>query len=208
MDAYKASLRDPKLLNLRDSIAMFDAIAKRAAERAVEADTPEFRKRAIEMQAEVQDAVDAGDDDRMKQSLFDLGLFLRSGAAEDSAMRHLSEALENYSKRAEKVHSLQLAKNVAIPAHELMIILSRLAEVITRTAPREVAIEVLAEIDRVTATQPQRGADTDIMAEAPSPTAISVPDSDDEPPPGGIVDVSVDEDAVGRDTATAEDPAD
>lgn len=66
-------------------------------------------------------------------------------------MRFLSESITNYSKRAEEATKLALAKHAAIPAADLVILFSRLAEAVTRTAPRDVAAKVLGEMDRLLA---------------------------------------------------------
>ena len=146
-DAYKSSLANPELFDLKDSVAMLDAIAQRAAQRADEADTPKFRERSLKRFNEAQDALADGDTARASDHLRSLGKLLRAGVREDASMRFLSESITNYSKRAEEATKLALAKHAAIPAADLVILFARLAEAVTRTAPRDVAAKVLREMD-------------------------------------------------------------
>lgn len=147
-DAYKHSLNDPKLLDLKESIAVLDAIAKRAAERTQDHDTPRFRARLRELW---QAFTSASKVEEKAAAQVQLGELIAEGDLEDGALRFLSDSIERYSRRAEEATRLALAKHAAIPAADLVILFSRLAEAITRVAPRDVAATILAECDQLIA---------------------------------------------------------
>ena len=148
-DAYENSVSNPELLDLKDGIAVLDAIARRAAARVAERDTPRFRERAIELHEKMDEVLEGSDPDieALRKHAADLGRLLNAGDHEDRAMRFLSDSIEKFSKRAEEATKLALAKHAAIPAADLVILFARLAEAVTRTAPRDVAAKVLREMD-------------------------------------------------------------
>lgn len=142
---YQEGVDDPDaLIDLSDTLALLDVNVQRCAERATESDTPEFRKRALELYREAQQATDPAD---AAKALRDLGALLKQGVAEDSAFTQLAKAAEQLAKRREAAWSVKLSAAQAINARDLTAIFGRLADIILEEAPNEGATRIIQRID-------------------------------------------------------------
>lgn len=155
--AYKASINDPKLMDLTEGVAVLDAVVRRSIQRAAELDTPAFRSKANELHAELSAAVDAADPPKVKAAMKELGDHLARGGKEDRALDRISESVERYSKHATDAWKIALAKNNSIAAQDLALLLARIAGVVVEVAPKDVAAKILNKIDLIVSPVEQLG---------------------------------------------------
>lgn len=146
-EAYKASLADSTLADLREPLAILDAIAKRAMDRVEDKDTPELRKRALELLEEVQAALGAGDAELGAQKLQALHALLRRGAEESEALTNLSDAVEAFSRRAEAYWGVKLSRRQSMNAGDLIAILRAFVTIVKSEAPSDVSARIVERIE-------------------------------------------------------------
>jgi len=105
-DNYESALADEaKLLDMREDIALLRSMAERAAERLTERDTPDFRRRAMDLFSEARES---SDPEKAAARLTELGSLLSRGSQEDRAMRHLTLQVEAVSRRVEAAWKIRL----------------------------------------------------------------------------------------------------
>lgn len=143
-EAYQASLSDPGLLDLRETLAVLDVAVKRAAERVADADSPSFRARALELYEAVRRAADPQEAAR---ALNELGDLLRTGVEEDAAMDSLGKAAERLARRQEKAWQIRLDAATALNARDLVAIMARWADIVLEEVPKDAAARVIRRID-------------------------------------------------------------
>lgn len=143
-EAYEAARNDPTLMELRESLALLDVVVQKAAKRASDLDTPEFREQALTLYS---DASQATDPVEAQTKLRDLGLLLRSGGEESKALGDLADATERLAKRQEKAWDLRLSAANAINARDMVALLSRFADIVIEEADRETATRIVGRID-------------------------------------------------------------
>lgn len=143
-EAYDESRNDPALLDLRETLALLDIVVKKAAERAANADSPEFRSEALEL---YETARGAATPEEGAAALNALGALLRRGAEEDKALKALAETAERLSRRQEKAWQIRLDAAMAINARDLVAVLSRFADIVLEEAPKDVAGRIVRRLD-------------------------------------------------------------
>lgn len=143
-EAYQEARSDPSLLDLRETLALMDVAVQRAAERASDADTPDFRSRALDLYERVRSAVDP---EEAARNLSRLGELLREGVKDDAALDHLAKAAERLSRRQEKAWSIRLDAATALNARDLTAVLARFADIVLEEVPRDAAARVIRRID-------------------------------------------------------------
>jgi len=143
-EAYQEARADPSLLDLRETLALMDVAVQRAAERAADADTPEFRQRALDLFERARGSTDPGDAAR---DLNLLGELLRAGIKDDEALDHLARAAERLSRRQEKAWSIRLDAATALNARDLTAVLARFADIVLEEVPKDAAARVIRRID-------------------------------------------------------------
>lgn len=143
-EAYEEAKNDPSLMDLRESLALLDLTVQKAAERATESDTPEFRKEALKLARALEDA--AGTED-FEAQLKDLLEFLERGVREDAALEELARAAERLGRRQEKAWSIRLDAATALNARDLVAVLSRFADIVLEEASKDAARRIVARID-------------------------------------------------------------
>lgn len=143
-EAYEEAKNDPSLMDLRESLALLDLTVQRAAERATENDTPEFRKSALQLARSVQDSV--GTDD-FEAQLGDLIELLEKGVREDGALEELARAAERLGRRQEKAWGIRLDAATALNARDLVAVLSRFADIVLEEASKDAARRIVSRID-------------------------------------------------------------
>ncbi|HRI09525.1 MAG TPA: HGGxSTG domain-containing protein, partial [Nannocystaceae bacterium] len=94
-EAYEAAIQDKGLLDLREPIAAIDAIVRRLAERVEELDTPDYRRRLLDLLKESRGA-DAG---KAAAARFTLEELIERGADEDQTLGVLRDSLSELAKR-------------------------------------------------------------------------------------------------------------
>jgi len=143
-EAYQDARQDPSLLDLRETLALLDIHVQKAAERAGEADTPEFRKSALEL---FETARAATDPQEVAAALNGLGEILRAGVSEDRALEALAKAAERLSRRQEKAWQIRLDAATALNARDLTAVLARFADIVLEEVPKDAAARVIRRID-------------------------------------------------------------
>lgn len=146
-DAYEQALSDPTLLDLKEPIALLDSLVHRHAERAHQSDTHEFRARALEHYEEAARATKLNDQLGVVTALNALGALLREGVAEDRAMVTLAVEVDRLARRIEGAWQVRLARKQAINAKDLVVVFTRLVDVIRQEAPADVASRLIRRID-------------------------------------------------------------
>jgi len=143
---YEQALAEgDKLFDLRETLALLQTRAARAAERVSEKDTPDFRLKALEIWQTIQEAEDP---DMRSEAEKDLEALLQEGADEDSALDELVKIAERISVRQEKAWGIKLNAAQVINARDLSVILGRLMDTISDELEPKDARRVLARIDR------------------------------------------------------------
>ena len=143
-EAYQAARQDPSLLDLRETLALLDVVVQRAAERASQSDTPEFRRRALELCGEV---VRCSDWDGASRPLGALSDLLESGVSDDVALEGLARAAERLARRQEKAWQIKLDAATAINARDLVAVLARFADIVLDECPKDAAGRIIRRID-------------------------------------------------------------
>jgi hypothetical protein len=143
-EAYQEARQDPALLDLRETLALMDVVVQRAVERIEENDTPEFRKRALNL---FEEARAAGDAETTAALLGQLGALLKRGASEDKALDRLADTAERLARRQEKAWGIKLDAATALNARDLMAVLARFADIVLEEVPKDAAARVIRRID-------------------------------------------------------------
>jgi len=143
-EAYEESLQDSSLLDLRETLALMDVVVHRAAERAADADMPNFRIRALEL---FEKARGTADPQEAAAGLNRLGELLRCGVKDDEALDGLARAAERLARRQEKAWSIKLDASVALNARDLLAIMARWADIVMEEASRDEAARIIRRID-------------------------------------------------------------
>jgi hypothetical protein len=121
-----------------------DVVVQRAVERIEEHDTPEFRKRALNL---FEEARAAGDAETTAALLGQLGALLKRGASEDKALDRLADTAERLARRQEKAWGIKLDAATALNARDLMAVLARFADIVLEEVPKDAAARVIRRID-------------------------------------------------------------
>lgn len=143
-EAYQAARDDPSLTDLRETMALLDVVVQKAAERAAENDTPEFRKTAIEMWERARYAQDDVERDLLMDAL---GEWIKAGVKDDAALDNLAKSAERLAKRQERSWDIKLSAANAINARDMVTVLARFADIVLTEAPKDVAGRIIRRID-------------------------------------------------------------
>jgi len=143
-EAYEQARNDPSLLDLRETLALMDIVVQKAVSRASDADTPAFRKKALDMVSAVE--VSVGQEDHPKQ-VARLKEWLERGVGEDKALEELAKAAERLSRRQEKAWSIRLDAANAINARDLVAVLARFADIVLDECDKDAAGRIIRRID-------------------------------------------------------------
>lgn len=144
-EAYEEAKNDPALMDLRESLALLDVTVQKAAERASENDTPEFRKQALDLGKQLRDSVGTDDFEGILGDLLEL---LEQGIREDRALDELAKAAERLGRRQEKAWGIRLDAATALNARDVVAVLARFADIVLEEASRDAATRIIARIDR------------------------------------------------------------
>lgn len=147
--AYHDSLNDSTLTDTREPLAALDALTRRAAERAAERDTPEFRKRVQQLVETMATALRGQDVATFTAKLTELQKLAADGAEEDDALREAAEAFERFSERLEAHWKIKLDRKQAINARDLMVVVQRLVDIVRTEVSGDAAARVARGFDQV-----------------------------------------------------------
>ena len=126
-DAYLSSMNDASLFDLTEPMAVLDSIVKRNMERLEERDTPDFRKRARELFAEITACADA---DEREGKIDALGAHLERGESEDRALNDLTKTVVSFQKRLEEAWKIKLTRDETMNVRDLVGILGKIANIV------------------------------------------------------------------------------
>jgi len=140
---YEDALADPALLDLREIIAQFDIVVSEAMRRLHEADTPDFRKRALDLWQKTQ----SENLHESEQAKAGLGRLLRNGCAADTAFKDYTSSLSKMARHVERAWDIRLDAAQVINARDLRVILARFATIVVSRAPDK-ASDILEDIER------------------------------------------------------------
>jgi len=137
-EAYEAAIQDKGLLDLREPIAALDAIVRRLAERVEELDTPDYRRRLMDLLRE-----DRAGEETARAKLEEL---IERGADEDQTLGVLRDSLSELAKRVEGAWKVKLDKKHALGAAEQRVLFARYLDIVADVAGIEAAQRVGARL--------------------------------------------------------------
>lgn len=144
-EAFEAAMDDPDLLDVRKGAALMQAGVEEAAERLEELDTPELRRRAMQLLDESFAATQPGEANAKLMALREL---LEQGTSEDRAFRDLIERGRELQRAIESAWRIKLHAAQAINGAELATTLHGLLAILSQEVGPEPAARVLERFDR------------------------------------------------------------
>lgn len=159
-EAIAASEADTTLLDMRKTVAVFDALTKFALERAESKDTPEFRRRALKLLLDAREATVAEDAATARDRIIELEGLLREGIAEDRSMRELSSSAFRLYRVQGGAWQVKLARKNAMSLRDAIAFMGRFVEIARRELPPELAarLERCVTVEMAgSVTRPQLG---------------------------------------------------
>lgn len=143
---YADARDDPDLMDMARPLAVLEGNMKEAIARREELDTPHYRKQALAIFKDLEDAM--GDDmPRAWLTLKDLGRLLKRGCEEDQANENVGRHTQRFAKVTKDAWGVRLGAAQAINAADLTIVLGRFIEVVIQEAPEEVHGAILRRLD-------------------------------------------------------------
>jgi hypothetical protein len=141
---YKDAVDSDELLDLRRQLAVMDVAIQRHAARVEELDTPDFRKKALELFAEYEQAPT---DEEARARLAGIKEHLRRGAGEDRAFAYLVKTADSMARRIEAAYGLKLKSDEVVNQNELTRVTGALVSILVEEAPTDVATRVIQRAD-------------------------------------------------------------
>ncbi len=157
--AYASAVNDKELLDLKEPIALLEACLQRTGERVAQADTPEYRRRALELYQASMDANAEGNHTHAGEMLRELGKLLRDGVSEDRAISELSVQAERLSKRIEGAWNVKLQRKQVLTIQQFGILMARILEIVRHEAPLPVAVQICSRVEGEVMRLPERAPD-------------------------------------------------
>lgn len=151
--AYLASLADPSLLDVEQTIAAMDAIAKAQAERIEEADGAGFRMEAARLVRKCREAA-ASDPAEAREAINRLFRWIEDGWSRAKAEREFFDLAERVDRRVSEAAKVRHAKENAIPAQKLTELMVAWISAVERLAAPDLAKQIVAEIQRSVGVDP------------------------------------------------------
>lgn len=142
--AYQQAIQDASLLDLQEPIALLEACLQRTSERVAQADTPEFRRRALDL---FHEARNSQDPERRLECMRDLGILLRDGAQEDRAISELSIQAERLAKRIEAVWQIRMLRRQNLNMQQVGVLIARVLEIVKEECPPAIAQNVVNRME-------------------------------------------------------------
>lgn len=129
-EAYEESRADASLLELREPLAVIDAMAKRLMSRVAEGDTPGLRRRAVKLASAAAKAQSEDQPLVAEAKLAELERLLREGVEEDRSARLLVDTCYRLARRVEGANHIQLQRKNVVNGRELLAVLKRFMDVV------------------------------------------------------------------------------
>lgn len=143
---YEQALEDGRLFDLREPLAVLDALVQRQLALAVEKDSPSFRREVLKQAQALADHAEAGAPGAAGLAR-QLAECVERGAAEAAALAGAGEALERFCRRLEGAWAVRLHKSEAISREEVVAALARLLVIVREEAGDEVALRVHRRVE-------------------------------------------------------------
>lgn len=143
---YDEAVEDQSLFDLKEPIALLEACLRRTSERVADRDTPEFRKRCLELYEAAQQALKDGDSAGASSRLKDLGQLIREGTSEDRAIASLRQYADNLATRIEGAWRIHLSSSQSYNRQHLIKIMAQILEFIRLEAGRKTAQRVQSRL--------------------------------------------------------------
>lgn len=140
-DAYAAAYSDLDLLDVGKAVAALSSFAERAMQRAEEYDTPDFRRKALDLWHEARDGNEA--------TMAELGALLERGCEEDRAMRLAADQIKAYCDESQREQDRRLRKECAVNARDLTAIMVSFRNLAVERFGVDEGTKLLDEIDQV-----------------------------------------------------------
>lgn len=160
-EGYRDAIGSPRLLNLRETVAVQDAIVQRCLARLNESDTPDFRTRALALYNRHVNPSD-GDDGDDANALARLGELLEAGCTEDRALRDVAEQNARLHDQIVEAWKIKLNKAQVMNSTDLASVFAWFVDMLIRTtaaSPEVRAVQLLEiELRMPTAMQLQAAA--------------------------------------------------
>lgn len=144
---YEDALRDNALTDTREPLAALDALTRRVLVRAANLDTPDYRKRMLELLEGARDAMAVADADAFAAKTTAALELAQAGASEDVALGNAVDVLERYSERLDAYWKTKLDRKQAINARDLVLIFQRIVDIVQAEVSGEAAVRVAKAID-------------------------------------------------------------
>lgn len=143
---YLDAVENRNLFDLKEPIALLEACLQKASERAAERDTPDFRRRCLELYEDAQQASKAGDTQEFVSKMRDLGQLLRDGVNEDKATSEIGLQAERLAKRLEGAWRIHLDKAQVYNKQQMVSLLGQFMEFVRIEAGSAVAQRVQSRL--------------------------------------------------------------
>lgn len=143
---YLDAVENKSLFDLKEPIALLEACLQKASERAAERDTPDFRRRCLELYEDAQQASKAGDTQEFVSKMRDLGQLLREGVSEDRATSEIGLQAERLAKRLEGAWRIHLDKAQVYNKQQMVSLLGQFMEFVRIEAGAIVAQRIQSRL--------------------------------------------------------------
>jgi hypothetical protein len=143
---YQDAVENRDIFDLKEPIALLEACLQKASERAAERDTPDFRRRCLELYEDAQQASKAGDTQEFVSKMRDLGQLLRDGVSEDRATSEIGLQAERLAKRLEGAWRIHLDKAQVYNKQQMVSLLGQFMEFVRIEAGASVAQRVQSRL--------------------------------------------------------------
>lgn len=146
--SYQDSLNDQTLLDMREQVALLDAIVQQVAVRAENGDTPEFRRRSLTLYQESVAASKGGDHAAAASKLQDLGRLLRDGVSMDHRTTRLARETERLHRMISSVWQVKMQRRNSLSISDLRVLQVRQLDIVQRYVDAETFRRIVVDLDR------------------------------------------------------------
>lgn len=140
---YDEAVAARDLLDLREPIAILEAMVQGAAQRSKELDTPDFREKARELYKGWRNNSDIAESEKACK---ELGELLDRGADSDRALSKVADNAERLAKRLEEAWKIKLQKRSAISANDLQALFLVWIDICAQETSQEIAARVASRV--------------------------------------------------------------
>lgn len=153
-DRFSQLVDDPaSLLDLNPGLALMGVYTEHLIERAMDADTPEFREKARQLWIRA-DRARQWDQEQEFRELFDaLGTLLDEGVQSDDILREAMVAAERRQVRVEKAAEIELKHEEGLSTRAVLALFGEVIRAVQNSVPTNLAGPIIEEIRTIAATR-------------------------------------------------------